>query len=566
MKRTLAFLYFFVMTAIVVKAQYTEMAGKPYNQRIEDIHRLYDRVVGKPIDRQALADTLKGMRTLARRIGDKELFLEADLLDAYYDFRIIPNKFMSKRLVKLEQVLHKGLQENILPISSRAAFVLARHYWDAQQYEKAFEGYFRLDSILQQQDVTDFPDKAHYLEEMGSAYYHFADYDKAITHFRRVASLPRNDIYINSWRHALNNMGLSYQKLNQLSRSDSCFLQLAKEVKGKSQQWEGIVAGNLGYNHYLRGDYLLAIPFLETDIRIAEAYKDVGLAAGSTIPMADILLQQSDFAGSKHYLDKSLAYIHDSGQTDRLRLLYPVMSKWYMATGKHTEADQYLDSALIAVQQYNEKFSALRLLRANLEAVAHQKEALLQKQRADSEKQLVRRNLMVSVLIVLLILLVFFAYRQRKTAELRLKNNDLKLLKAERDLQDAQQQLEALARTAASKEQEIQQLEEQSSTENRQLIEQLAQQVVLTEEGWQRFSELFGKVYPGFQHTLKSKHPALTPAEIRCLAMEKLRFTNKEMAALQGISTNAVMVTKHRIRKKLGLLSQQELEQLISDT
>jgi len=54
------------------------------------------------------------------------------------------------------------------------------------------------------------------------------------------------------------------------------------------------------------------------------------------------------------------------------------------------------------------------------------------------------------------------------------------------------------------------------------------------------------------QHQLKLRYPALIPAEVRCLAMEKLRFSNTEMAALQGISTNAVMVTKHRIRKKLG--------------
>src|SRR5690606_10634039 len=98
---------------------------------------------------------------------------------------------------------------------------------------------------------------------------------------------------------------------------------------------------------------------------------------------------------------------------------------------------------------------------------------------------------------------------------------------------------------------------------NQELIEQLANQVELTDEDWTRFSTLFGKVYLGFQHQLKVRYPTLTPAEIRCLSMEKLCFSNKEMAALQGISTSTVMATKHRIRKKLGVTSQAEVVALV---
>ncbi len=547
-------------------AQYAEMVGKPYNQRLDVIHRLYGNVVGKPISRHALADTLKGMRALANRFGDKELLLEADLLDAYYDFRTISNQFVTKRLVKLENVLTKGIKGNVLSISCRAAVVLARHYWDAQQYEKSFEGYIRLDSMLQYMDVVDFPDKANDLEEMGNAYYQFADYEKAIVYFKRVASLPKNDFYIYAWRRALNNMGLAYQKLNQLSRSDSCFRQLANEVKNESDQWEGIAAGNLGYNHYLREEYNLAIPLFEKDIRIAEKYKDFGLAAGSATPLADIWLYQNNLVLAKNYLDKALNYINRSEQRDRLRLLYPVMSKWYIGMGKRAEAARYLDSALAADKNYNKKFSALLILRANREAMASQNRAAEQKHRAESEKEVGRRNLILCVMVVILLLVLFLAYRQRKIDEIRLKNHDLKLLKAEHELGEAQQQLEAFAREALAKDRQIQQLErEEESADNRKLIEQLTQQVVLNDEGWQRFSELFGKVYPGFQHIMKQKYPELTPAEIRCLTMEKLRFNNKEMAALQGISSNAMMVTKHRIRKKLGLTSQQGLEQFVTD-
>ena len=45
--------------------------------------------------------------------------------------------------------------------------------------------------------------------------------------------------------------------------------------------------------------------------------------------------------------------------------------------------------------------------------------------------------------------------------------------------------------------------------------------------------------------------------------MERLQFSNKQMAALQGISVNAVLVTKHRIRKRLGFENQKELFEFV---
>src|SRR5690606_10252879 len=123
----------------------------------------------------------------------------------------------------------------------------------------------------------------------------------------------------------------------------------------------------------------------------------------------------------------------------------------------------------------------------------------------------------------LIMLVLFWNYKQRKASELRLKDKELKLLEADRELQEARFQLNEFARTVAEKNRL---LENSTRTEEAQtsgeLIEQLAKQVVLTNEDWARFSALFGKVHPGFQHQLKLRHPALTPAEVRCLAMEKL--------------------------------------------
>lgn len=553
------FFCLFIFHLPVLSAQYTEMIGKPYPERLDAIHRLNRNVIQKQIDSIALMDTLENMRSLGKNPEYRDLALEADLLEAYRDFRLWG------RIEGVKRVMTESGKMGISHIEGRAIGIIANDHWYSRRYEKAFRWYLRLDSMLQTVDVADFPNKARYLAQIGFAHYHFGDYKQAIRYFEKVADFPTHDYYVDAWRHAVNNMGLAYQKLDQLRRSDSCFLILSEETENNSEQWNGIAAGNLGYNHYLRKDYKEAIPLFEKDIRIAEKYKDYGLAAGSMIPLADVLIHQEDLSEARFLLDKAFDYIDRSKQTDRLRLLYPVLSRWYMAANQPAEGARYLDSALSAAKNYHEKFNALQLHRAKLEATISQKETILQQERAEHEKRKRRRSVVFSLLVVVGLCGLFIVYRQRKTAELRLRNHDLMLLKAERELQDAHLHLDSMAREASEKEEQILRLQRKKKSEvNRELIDQLTRQMVITAVGWEEFSKLFNKVYPDFLFNIKSRYPKLTPAEIRCLAMQKLRFSNKEMAALQGITPNAVMVTKHRIRKKLEMPTQQDLEEFIS--
>lgn len=535
--------------------QPAELLGKPYHQKLEAIHRFYGKVLDFKNDTVGAYAAIDQLRQAARQYRDNEAVLEADLLEALFDFR-----GKTAPLKKMYHMAQQGREQRVLHIACRATYVIALHHWDDEQYELSFRWYASLDSLLQQVTVTEFPNKVAYLQEIGEKYMRFGDFPRAMAYFEQVVSVPRSDFYERDWKHAMNNMGLVFQQQDSLDRADECFNKVLTRNTKDSEIWEGIVSGNLGYCQYLREKYAAAIPLFQRDIDIAIKYGDFALAAGSAIPMADILIRQRLLPQAKSYIDSAYVFIHRSGQTDRLRRLFPVMSKWYAASGNPDRSARYMDSAITAGEQYHRKFNALQMLRANQSVMASQREAALQQLRADSHREINRRNMILAGLILLAVLGVFWAYKQRKANEIKLKDRDLQLLAADRELQKARYQLNEFARTMAEKNQLLEaHAKAEKTKENSDLIEQLTKQVVLTNEDWIRFSTLFGKVYPGFQHQLKLRYPALTPAEIRCLAMEKLYFSNSEMAALQGISTNAVMVTKHRIRKKLGFSSHAEL-------
>ncbi|WNJ17874.1 tetratricopeptide repeat protein [Pontibacter sp. G13] len=81
---------------------------------------------------------------------------------------------------------------------------------------------------------------------------------------------------------------------------------------------------------------------------------------------------------------------------------------------------------------------------------------------------------------------------------------------------------------------------------------------------WERFEKRFIEVDPKFYARLRDKHPALTSTEHRHCALIKLGFDSKEMASLLGISLNSVHISRHRIRKKIGLTREESLSGFIA--
>src|SRR5690606_36985037 len=118
--------------------------------------------------------------------------------------------------------------------------------------------------------------------------------------------------------------------------------------------WEWIAKGNLGENCYIRGDYEKAVPLLEYNYQKAELAGDSANAAGSLTILAAIHLKKKDLIKTMKYIQRAHYYILCSGQKERLRLLYPIISGWYMVNGQPGQANAYLDSTVVAINLYNE--------------------------------------------------------------------------------------------------------------------------------------------------------------------------------------------------------------------
>lgn len=73
------------------------------------------------------------------------------------------------------------------------------------------------------------------------------------------------------------------------------------------------------------------------------------------------------------------------------------------------------------------------------------------------------------------------------------------------------------------------------------------------EDDWESFAQNFDSVHNEFITKLKMKFPQLTPSDLKLCAYLKLNLTSKEIAPLLNISVRGVEISRYRLRKKLEL-------------
>ncbi|WP_347173847.1 tetratricopeptide repeat protein [Polaribacter uvawellassae] len=559
--------FFLLFGCVTSFAQYKEMLHKPYKDKIEAIDVLYRNTINKnKQDSLHIKTYTHEMEQWALANNDKELALEAELLRAYANWFFYGDKKL-ELIQNLIEVAQKGNTYKVYHIEERAIQVIATHYWSFKDYETAFEWLLQSAKILDKMEPESFPNMANHLNFIGRSYYHFEDYTNALTYFIKSSNIKKTAFNAADILGAQNTVGLCYQKLGELELAKTYFLKVINDTSPyKNTAWIGIASGNLGYNYYLKGNFEKAIPLFKKDIEEALKNEDYGLASGSATPLADIYLKQHKLTEAKQKIDEARKYIKLSKQTDRLHKLYPIMSKWYAANNQLALSTTYLDSTMIAINAFNEKYSGIKLLRANQKVEAKERELEVGKLKTESKLKITQRNFIILFIVLLLIISIFSFWFRNQYLLKKQEIKELALDKTQKELEKAESQLKNLTIKIREDNRLITELKKDKVSKNSaNILSDLKTKNILTQNDWSKFQSTFKKVYPNFISSFTAAYPDISQAEIRCLCLEKLQLTNSEMALILGVSTNTIRVTKHRIRKKLNKHTEENLEKLLKE-
>ncbi|HLO82459.1 MAG TPA: triple tyrosine motif-containing protein [Chitinophagaceae bacterium] len=78
-------------------------------------------------------------------------------------------------------------------------------------------------------------------------------------------------------------------------------------------------------------------------------------------------------------------------------------------------------------------------------------------------------------------------------------------------------------------------------------------------DSWEKFALHFDEVNDNYLKNLKARFPKLTSSDLKVCAYLKLNLSSKEIAQLMNISVRGVEISRYRLRKKLGLSSEQSI-------
>jgi DNA-binding NarL/FixJ family response regulator len=82
---------------------------------------------------------------------------------------------------------------------------------------------------------------------------------------------------------------------------------------------------------------------------------------------------------------------------------------------------------------------------------------------------------------------------------------------------------------------------------------------------WESFRLYFEKVHPGFFSSLRDRFSKLTLEDIKYCAYLKMQMSNREIANLLNINQESVRVHKYRLKKKMALTKEIDLQKYIGN-
>lgn len=236
----------------------------------------------------------------------------------------------------------------------------------------------------------------------------------------------------------------------------------------------------------------------------------------------------------------------------------------YAHLGMADSSVRYFDLAWEKREDINEESVRAYIVRseANIKVIEayHEKELL----KAEISKQRWWLALILMIAILIILTLVLFMRNLRKNRELR-----------ESELKHRQARITEMGLKLTQKNELIKELEEKfedapkgSSAEFSEwklALSSHLKKVANTDKDWDNLSQYFEDQYQGFYKKLKAKHPDLSNNELRLCTLARMRMSIKEMAGVLNLSVDSVKSNRYRLRKKMGLSTQTDLSDYLSD-
>jgi ligand-binding sensor domain-containing protein/DNA-binding CsgD family transcriptional regulator len=158
------------------------------------------------------------------------------------------------------------------------------------------------------------------------------------------------------------------------------------------------------------------------------------------------------------------------------------------------------------------------------------------------------------------------AIEQNEKEIIRLKNEKLEaeIMLKTKELVDTSMQLVERSDALSKVKEELQKLYK-NTNENHDIKKtiHLLNDIERNSASWEKFAVHFDEINNNFLKNLKSHFPKLTNTDLKVCAYLQLNLASKEIAQLMNITVRGVEISRYRLRKKLGLNTEQSIAEFL---
>ncbi|MFN8357652.1 MAG: hypothetical protein U0Y10_24550 [Spirosomataceae bacterium] len=399
-------------------------------------------------------------------------------------------------------------------------------------------------------------------------FYQFDDYVKAIQYGREV---EKYTIEPTGKFLTLDVVGTAYLKRQNY---DSALVYFDKALQmfqtefathPSKQGWYGILMGKKAHVYKATGQLDSAIQYYK--IGIEDTYKHTLLdnTCSFAISLADLYLAQHKVTEAAKLIPLAKQTTQSHGNEFDQFQLHQLLSKYYSVVGNMPLLIQHKDSTQYWAEILEKRRGKNVQIQADLKLETERRQNIETTLQENIRQQ--ETNRIIAIVIVFLLTVIAFVLILRYQLLMKVKEKELKIQqqeaerkllmeqeKAKQEQLVAQLKLEEFTNIIIAKNKQIELLlSENNEAHTSASIQQLQNNTLLTEEQWVSFKALFEQVHTGYLQRLKEKIPGISPAEIRFMALAKLKLDTREMASSLGVSVNAVRNVWFRLRKKINL-------------
>ena len=366
-----------------------------------------------------------------------------------------------------------------------------------------------------------------------------------------------------------NTLALAYHRTGKYDSAMYFYNKALADAKlNKRIDWQGIVSGNIGQLYYLQKQYDTAIALLDTDYRISTEYKLNDNALNALQWSARAWAAKGEGAKAMQQFRAAINLLPKVPEDTYRQNVYYAAVEVFKVNG-------LMDSAMFYAGLYQKLHDSIekRITTSSLAISGmrlNEEKNMYNIRRLQQEKkvQQQQRNFIILGIVLLAVIGLLVVNRQRQQLKYRQQSLEKEKQINETELAAAKQQMEMFTQNIIEKTNLIEKLEQQKkqsdlSVGKQETIAVLTNLTILTEQDWDQFKQLFEKMYPMFFHRLKATAPDITLAEQRMAALTRMQLTARQMAAMQGISPDSVHKTRQRLRLRLGLSAEVNMEEYI---